>query len=50
MAGKLAVINGQNLQQAVKQVNQLGIQKEDIISILNMPNSSEFNIVYWTHE
>ena len=47
MKEKLAVINGANLQQAIQLANKVGIKREDFIGIVNIPNSREFNIVYW---
>lgn len=47
MKEKLAVINGANLQQAIQLANKAGIKREDLVGIINMPNSREFNIVYW---
>ena len=47
MKEKLAAIYGANLQQAIQQANRAGIKREDLVSIINMPNSREFNIVYW---
>ena len=47
MKEKLAVINGANLQQAIQLANKAGIKREDLVGIVNTPNSREFNIVYW---
>ena len=47
MKEKLSVITGTNLQQAIQQVNKENIKRKDWVSIINMPNSREFNIVYW---
>ena len=47
MKEKLAVINGTNLQQAIQLANKESIKREDLVGIINMPNSREFNIVYW---
>lgn len=47
MKEKLAVINGTNLQNAIQQANKAGVKRGDIVSIINMPNSREFTIVYW---
>ena len=47
MKEKLAVINGANLQQAIQLANKAGIKREDLVGVINMPNSREFNIVYW---
>lgn len=47
MKEKLSVITGANLQQAIQMANKAGLTREDLISIINMPNSREFNIVYW---
>ena len=47
MKEKLAVINGANLQQAIQLANKADIKREDLVGIINMSNSREFNIVYW---
>lgn len=47
MKEKLAVITGANLQQAIQLANKADIKREDIVSIINIPNSREFTIVYW---
>ena len=47
MKEKLAVINGTNLPQAIQLVNKKNIKRENLVGIINMPNSREFNIVYW---
>lgn len=47
MKEKLAVINGANLQQVIQLANKAGINKDDFVGVINMPNSREFNIVYW---
>ena len=47
MKEKLAVINGANLQQAIQLANKAGIKRENLVVVINMPNSREFNIVYW---
>ena len=47
MKEKLAVITGANLQQAIQLANKVGLKREDLVHIVNMPNSREFNIVYW---
>ena len=47
MREKLAVIHGANLQQAIQLANQIGLKRENLVDIVNMPNSREFNIVYW---
>ena len=47
MKEKLAVIHGANLQQAIQLANQIGLKRENLVDIINMPNSREFNIVYW---
>lgn len=47
MKEKLTVITGINLQQAIQLANRIGITRNDLVSIINMPNSREFNIVYW---
>lgn len=47
MKEKLAVIHGANLQQAIQLANQIGLKRENLVDIVNMPNSREFNIVYW---
>lgn len=47
MKEKLAVINGINLQQAIQLANKEGIKRENLVGIINMLNSREFNIVYW---
>jgi hypothetical protein len=47
MREKLAVITGANLQQAIQLANKAEIKKEDIVHIVNIPNSREFAIVYW---
>lgn len=47
MKEKLAVITGAHLQQAIQLANKADIKKEDIVDILNIPNSREFAIVYW---
>lgn len=47
MKEKLSVITGVNLQQAIQQANKENIKRNDLVSIINMPNSREFNIVYW---
>ena len=44
---KLAVIPGANLMQAVQKFNEMGLSKEDLVSIFQMPNSREVSIVYW---
>lgn len=44
---KLSVITGANLQQAIQFANRSGLTRDQIVSIINMPNSREFNIVYW---
>jgi hypothetical protein len=47
MEEKLTVITGMNLQQVIQLANKAGITRNDLVSIINMPNSREFNIVYW---
>lgn len=47
MKEKLAVINGTNLQQAIQLANKAGVTKDNFVGVINMPNSREFNIVYW---
>ena len=47
MKEKLSVITGANLQQAIQSANKAGLKREDLVYIVNMPNSREFNIVYW---
>ena len=47
MAEKLSVLTGMNLQQAIQQINQKGINRKDLVNIINMPNSGEFSVIYW---
>ena len=47
MKERLAAITGANLQQAIQLANKAGLKREDLVYIVNMPNSREFNIVYW---
>ena len=47
MKENFSVFTGVNLQQAIQQVNKENIKRKDLVSIINMPNSREFNIVYW---
>ena len=46
MKEKLAVITGANLQQAIQLANKVELKRKDLVGIINMPNSREFNIVY----
>ena len=47
MAEKLSVLTGMNLQQTIQQINQRGINRKDLVNIINMPNSGEFSVIYW---
>lgn len=47
MKERLAAITGANLQQAIQMANKAGLKREDLVGIINIPNSREFNIVYW---
>lgn len=47
MDERLSVITGVNLQQAIQLANKAGLTRDNLVSIINMPNSREFNIVYW---
>lgn len=47
MEERLAVITGANLQQVIQLANRAGIGRKDIVNIINIPNSSEFTIIYW---
>ena len=47
MKEKLAVITGANLQQAIQLANKAELKRKYLVGIINMPNSREFNIVYW---
>ena len=47
MKEKLAVITGANLQQAIQLANKAELKRKDLVDIINIPNSREFNIVYW---
>ena len=47
MKEKLSVLSRENLRQAVKTANEIGLERADVVGIVAMPNSAEFSIVYW---
>ena len=47
MAEKLSVLTGMNLQQTIQKIKKKGINRQDLVNIINMPNSGEFSVIYW---